>query len=111
MRDRMIRRLGPLGLVLGACLAASTAARADLIVDPANDFRQFNAADSNSYAGPNNPGLDVLSANVIYDVNRGTLTITATMAGPISGLVDPNTGANLGSYSWGINHGYGNNNF
>jgi hypothetical protein len=33
------------------------------------------------------------------------------MAGPISGLVDPNTNANLGSFSWGINHGYGNNNF
>jgi hypothetical protein len=33
------------------------------------------------------------------------------MAGPISGLINPTTGANLGSFSWGINHGYSNNSF
>src|SRR4051812_39288228 len=107
MRDRMIRRLGPMALILGACLAASPAAQADFVADPANDFRPFSPTDLNSYARPHNPALDVLSANVVYDVNSGTLTITSTMAGPISGLVDPSTGANLGSYSWGINHGYG----
>jgi len=55
--------------------------------------------------------LDVLSANVILNLNLQTLTFTSTMAGPISGLINPNTGANLGSFSWGINHGYGNLNF
>ena len=64
-----------------------------------------------SYAGPANPGLDVLSASVILDPVNNTLTFTSTMAGPISGLVDPGTGANLGSFSWGINHGFGNLNF
>jgi hypothetical protein len=111
MIDRMTRRLAPLAVVLGICLAASTAARADLVIDPPNDLRQFHAGDPNSYAGPANPALDVLSAHVIYDVPQGTLTLTATMAGPLSGLIDPSTGANLGSYSWGINHGYATNNF
>jgi hypothetical protein len=81
------------------------------VVDPANDFRPFNAGDPNSYAGPHNPALDVLSADVIFDSSHNTLTFTSTMAGPISGLLVPVTGANLGSFSWGINHGYGNNNF
>ena len=33
------------------------------------------------------------------------------MAGPISGLVNPNIGEPLGSYSWGINHGYSSSDF
>jgi hypothetical protein len=98
-------------IVFAAGLLANTTAQAGPITDPANDFRAFDAGNPNSYAGPNNPGLDVLSANVILDLNLQILTFTSTMAGPISGLVDPNTGANLGSFSWGINHGYGNNNF
>jgi hypothetical protein len=96
--------------VLAAGLLATTA-QAGPITDPANDFRAFDPSNPNSFAGPKNPGLDVLSANVILDLNLQTLTFTSTMAGPISGLVDPNTGANLGSFSWGINHGYGSNNF
>jgi len=96
--------------VLAAGLLTTTA-QAGPITDPANDFRAFDPANPNSFAGPKNPGLDVLSANVILDLNLQTLTFTSTMAGPISGLVDPNTGANLGSFSWGINHGYGSNNF
>ena len=98
-------------IVFGSGVLASTALAAGPISDPANDFRVFNSGDPNSYAGPNNPGLDVLSANVILNLNLQTLTFTSTMSGPISGLIDPNTGANLGSFSWGINHGYGNNNF
>lgn len=109
--DWISRRLGRLAMALGTCLAAHSAARADLVVDPANDFRPFSAADPNSYAGPHNPGLDVLSADVLLDSTLGTLTFTSTMAGPVSGLVDPVSGANLGSYSWGINHGYANLNF
>jgi len=98
-------------IVFGFSLLPSPAHAAGPISDPANDFRVFNSGDPNSYAGPHNPGLDVLSANVILNLNTQTLTFTSTMAGPISGLIDPNTSANLGSFSWGINHGYGNNNF
>ena len=97
-------------LIVFGCGLLSTA-HAESIVDPAGDFRVFDPGNPNSFAGPNNPALDVLSANVILNLDLQTLTITSTMAGPISGLVDPNTGANLGSFSWGINHGYGNLNF
>jgi hypothetical protein len=108
----LIRRIASSALiVIGSILLANTVVHAGPILDPANDFRTFNPSDPNSYAGPNNPGLDVLSANVILDLSLQTLTITSTMAGPISGLIDPTTGALLGNFSWGINHGYGNNNF
>src|SRR5690348_15485493 len=108
---RISRRLRLLALILGASLPATAVLRAGTVLDPANDFRQFDPSDPNSFAGPPNPGLDVLSANVILDLSRDTLTFTSTMAGPISGLIDPTTGANLGSFSWGINHGFGNLNF
>ena len=98
-------------LLFGCGFLATTEVQAGPISDAANDFRSFDPNNPNSYAGPNNPGLDVLSANVILNLDLQTLTITSTMAGPIAGLVNPNTGANLGSFSWGINHGYGNNNF
>jgi hypothetical protein len=98
-------------IVIGAGLLANTTAQAGPITDPLNDFRAFDPGNPNSYAGPKNPGLDVLSANVTLDLNLQILTFTSTMAGPISGLIDPNTGANLGSFSWGINHGYGSSNF
>jgi hypothetical protein len=109
MMALIARRLG-LPALIAACLSG-TAVRADLVVDPAGDLRTFNPGDPNSYAGPPNPALDVLSADVILNVSTGTLTFTSTMAGPISGLIDPTTGANLGSFSWGINHGYSNNSF
>src|SRR3954454_23508706 len=108
---RTSRRLRLLALILGAGLTANTALRAGSVLDPANDFRQFDPNVPGSYAGPPNPGLDVLSANVILDLSQNTLTFTSTMAGPISGLINPNTGANIGSFSWGINHGFGNLNF
>jgi hypothetical protein len=108
---RTSRRLRLLALIIGAGLPADTALQAGPVLDPANDFRQFDPNVASSYAGPRDPGLDVLSANVILDLSRNTLTFTSTMAGPISGLISPSTGANLGSFSWGINHGYGNNNF
>jgi len=108
----LIRRIASLALiVIGSILLANTVVHAGPILDPANDFRTFDPSNPSSYAGPNNPGLDVLSANVILDLSQQTLTITSTMAGPISGLINPTTGALLGSFSWGINHGYGNNNF
>jgi hypothetical protein len=108
---RTFRRLRLLALVIGAGLAANPAVRAGTVLDPAFDLRQFDPAVSTSYAGPPNPALDVLSANVILDTTQNTLTFTSTMRGPISGLVDPNTGALLGSFSWGINHGYSSSNF
>jgi hypothetical protein len=108
---RISHRLRLLALIVGAGLTANTTLQAGSVSDPANDFRQFDPNDANSYAGPPNPGLDVLSANVILDLSENTLTFTSTMAGPISGLINPSTGANLGSFSWGINHGYSSNNF
>lgn len=48
---------------------------------------------------------------MILDSVTQTLTFTSTMGGPLSSLVDPVTNANLGTMAWGINHGYGNNNF
>jgi hypothetical protein len=98
-------------IVFFVLIALSATAHAESIIDPQGDFRVFDPLNPNSYAGPNNPGLDVLSANVILNLNNQTITITSTMAGPISGLLDPITGGNLGSFSWGINHGYGNLNF
>jgi len=80
------------------------------IIDPAGDLRTFDPANPNSYAGPQNPALDVLSAEVILDSVTQTLTFTSTMGGPLSSLVGPGN-ANLGIFAWGINHGYGNNNF
>jgi len=98
-------------LVVGAVVVARPDLQAAPILDPAGDLRTFDPANPNSYAGPATPSLDVLSAEVFLDLITGTLTFTSTMAGPIAALVDSGTGANLGSFSWGINHGYANNNF
>src|SRR5262249_10295199 len=112
MRHRPMRLgLTAVALILGAGLPVNAGLLVGPVTDPGGDLRQFNPNDPSSYAGPPNPGLDVLSANVILDPVRGPLTFTSTMAGPISGLINPNTGANLGNFSWGINHGYGNNDF
>src|SRR4051794_20399085 len=108
---RITRRLGLLALIIGAGLSANTGLRAAPVTDPANDLRTFDPANPLSYAGPPNPALDVLSINVTLDDSNNTFTITQTMAAPISGLINPATGALLGSYSWGINHGYGSSNF
>jgi hypothetical protein len=107
------RRL--LGAVLPAFLLtwAGSAADASLatgpVTDAAGDFRVDDGT-PNGYLGPNNPALDVLTANVIYDPVAATLTFTAKMAGPIATLVGPGN-TNLGTFSWGINHGFGNLNF
>lgn len=76
-------------------LLDSAAVQAGPITDPANDFRVFDPGNPSSFAGPKNPGLDVLSANVVLNLNLQTLTFTSTMAGPISGLIDPTSG-----HSW-----------
>src|SRR3954468_17912023 len=102
---RLYRWLTPLILVLGAALPANAALLVGPVKDPANDNTP------SYYAGPPLAGLDVLSANVIYNPSLNTLTFTSTMAGPISSLVNPTNGQNLGSFSWGINHGFGTNNF
>src|SRR5436305_955381 len=103
-------------LIVGIALTAGAAARAGVLPvgpqsDPAGDFRTFDAANPLSFAGPDNPALDVLSVNVVLDTTTNTFTFTQTMAGPISGLVDATTHAILGNYSWGINHGFSNLNF
>src|SRR3954451_9291536 len=95
----------PLTLVLGAALPANAALLVGPVLDPANDKTP------SYYAEPPLAGLDVLSANVIFNPSLNTLTFTSTMAGPISSLVNQTTNQNLGSFSWGINHGFGTNNF
>jgi hypothetical protein len=96
-----------------ALCISTISANADLmtgpITDPIGDFR-VNDGTANGYLGANNPALDVVTADVDYDPTQGTLTIRQTMAGPISGLVGLGN-TNLGSYSWGINHGFGSSNF
>ena len=99
-----------LALIIGAS-CASTAVPAASVIDPPNDLRTFDPNNTNSYAGPANSALDVLSVNVILNPGQNTLTFMQTMAGPISSLVNPTNGAPLGSYSWGINHGYSSSNF
>jgi hypothetical protein len=108
---KCVHRAARAALVAGAVLVARPDLLASPIIDPAGDLRTFNASDPNSYAGPVNPALDVLSAEVLLNIAAGTLTFTSTMNGPLSSLVDPATNANLGTMAWGINHGYGNNNF
>jgi hypothetical protein len=117
MRTRRRFRLPPLLLIFAVGLGAGTAVRAapllpvGPVTDPSGDLRTFDPTSASSYAGPPNPALDVVSVNVILNPALNTLTFTQTMAGPISGLIDPSTGALLGSYSWGINHGYSSSNF
>jgi hypothetical protein len=111
MMLRASARPSLLALVVVATLAANAAAQAQVlpvgpISDPVGDLRS-----SPAYAGPPNPALDVVLADVVLNLTTNTFTFTQTMAGPISSLVDPGTGANLGSYSWGINHGFSNLNF
>jgi hypothetical protein len=108
---KCVRLVARTALVAGAVLVARPDLLASPIIDPAGDLRTFDPGNPNSYAGPPNPALDVLSAEVFLDLIAGTLTFTSTMGGPLSSLVDPGTGANLGTMAWGINHGYGNNNF
>jgi hypothetical protein len=115
MMLRTSRSLMLLALIIGASFSATTAVKADLptgpVSDPVGDFRTPDATNPLAFAGPMNPALDVVSADVALNLTNNTFTFTQTMDGPISGLIDPTTGALLGSYSWGINHGYSNLNF
>lgn len=99
--SRLLVRLSLLGLVLGTSTHYAAVARAGGIIDPTGDFMA-------SYAGPKNPALDIVSANAIYDPVLGTITLTSTSAGPISGL-QGTTNPNLGNFVWGINHGAATN--
>jgi hypothetical protein len=111
---RSSRRWSFYAPIFGAIFSAPAALQAGQLptgplTDPAGDFRTFTPGDPNSYAGPDTPALDVKSVAVYYDSGQQTLTIIAEEAGPISDLVK--NGQNVGSFSWGINHGYGNLNF
>jgi hypothetical protein len=109
---KCVHRAARAAFLAGAVLIARPGLlMASTIIDPGGDLRTFDPSNPNSYAGPANPALDVLSAQVILDSVTQTLTFTSTMAGPLSSLINPATNANLGTFSWGINHGYGNNNF
>lgn len=78
-----------------ALLAAPLMAQAvDGITDAANDFLPTFAGSVNS------KDLDVISANVLYDINTNLFSITAMMAGNI-GLTP------TGFYVWGVNRGAG----
>src|SRR5262245_15301346 len=69
----LIRNIAYFALIVFASgLLGNTAVQAGPITDPLNDFRAFDPNNPNSYAGPKNPGLDVLSANVILDLNLQT---------------------------------------
>jgi hypothetical protein len=108
---KCVHRVARAAVVAAAVLVARPDLLASPIIDPAGDLRTFDPGNPNSYAGPPNAALDVLTAEVFLDLIAGTLTFTSTMNGPLSSLVDPVTNANLGTMAWGINHGYGNNNF
>jgi len=85
--------------VVAALLStAPTSARAT-IIDPAGDFLP-------SYAGPKDPGLDVISAGVALDAGR--FVLTATMSGPIAPLAATVPGA---LFVWGVNRGAGTQRF
>ena len=101
----------PLALILGAGLPANAALLVGPVLDPADDLRQFDPDDPSSYAGPPNPGLDVLSANVIFNRVAEHLDVHVHDGRPDFQPGGPDTGANLGTFSWGINHGFGNLNF
>ncbi len=107
---RAMLRLGLLSGFAGALLLAHSPAHAGPIIDPAGDFRARNAADANAYRGLENGALDILSANVILDLFHQTVTFTATTNGQVASLVGAGN-SNLGTYIWGINHGYATNNF
>lgn len=74
-----------------AALAAIAAVPAAATIDPAGDFIP-------SYTGPQNPDLDVLSANVTLD--RGVFDFQALLAGDIGGTPG-------GFYVFGVDRGAG----
>jgi hypothetical protein len=78
-------------------IAAPTAG-ATAVSDPLGDILS-------TYAGPSNPAVDTLAADVRYDPLAGTLTFFARVAGAISG-------APVGArYVWGVDRGQGTERF
>ena len=94
---------GICGLTLAALLAlviSEGTAAAGPVLDPIGDFRTSAVTSLSPYAGPLDPALDVVSAQVILDPFKLTLTFIAEMAGPV-------TPATAGFYVWGVNRGNG----
>jgi len=85
--------------LLATLLSASPGTARAAIVDPAGDFLP-------SYTGPQDPGLDVISAGVTLDA--GQFVLTATMAGPIAPLALSVPGA---LFVWGVDRGAGTQRF
>lgn len=85
--------------VLAALLSVMPDQARAAIIDPAGDFLP-------SYAGPKEPGLDVISANVTLEA--GQFVLTATMAGPIAPLSATVPGA---LFVWGLDRGAGTQRF
>lgn len=93
----MVSRFAAVSVVLVVFSLVGVGAGA-LVVDPQGDILP-------SYtAGPPNPDLDVLSAEVVLDILNSTLTFSGTHAGPI--------GTTSGAiYVFGLNRGVGTERF
>lgn len=68
-----------LSRALFIALAAGCAASAHAVTDPRGDFLA-------SFAGPHDPALDIVSANVAFDAAHDQFLVDATTAGPIAGV-------------------------
>ncbi|HYF13802.1 MAG TPA: PEP-CTERM sorting domain-containing protein [Phycisphaerales bacterium] len=80
-------------LFFAAAAVSTQGVSAALITDPAGDLiNGFNAATS--------PDLDVLQAEVAFDMNTSTFTFTSTSAGAIGTTA-------AASFVWGVNRGAG----
>lgn len=91
------------GMVLASLIALASSggtAAAGPILDPVGDFRTSAVTSLSPYAGPLDPALDVVAAQVILDPFEHTLTFWSQMAGPV-------TPATAGFYVWGVNRGNG----
>jgi hypothetical protein len=82
-------------LLLAPILALAPAARA-ATSDPVGDFLP-------SFAGPANPSLDVVSADVTFDGTN--FTLSATLDGPVAASGSPFL------YVWGVDRGKGTERF
>lgn len=92
-----MKRCSAIAAVLAGLLAGSGPAHAT-ITDPTGDFLP-------TYTGPQDPGLDVISAGVTFDGQQ--FVLTATLAGPV-----PSAASVPGAlYVWGINRGMGTQRF
>lgn len=69
-------------------------------LDPEGDFIA-------TYVGPHNPGLDVLSTEVVFNPYTNMLRFEATMAGPVLSNLATEPIEERGIYVWGIDQGAG----